>query len=43
LSAVHDELAEIERTIQTATDKHNEFLLELGVPLLPAGSAGSSD
>ena len=42
LSALNAELAEIETTIQTATAKHNEFLKELGLPLLPMGNAGSS-
>ena len=37
LSEVHAELTEIESTIQTATDKHNEFLKELGLPMLPGG------
>lgn len=37
LQAVHAELTEIEGTIQTATGKHNEFLKELGQPLLPTG------
>lgn len=35
LSAVHVELTEIERAIQAATIKHNDFLAELGLPLLP--------
>ena len=35
LAATHDALKEIESTIQTATAKHNEFLKELGMPLLP--------
>ena len=35
LAATHDALTEIERTIQTATAKHNAFLKELGKPLLP--------
>ena len=35
LQAIHAELTEIERTIQTATARHNEFLKELGMPLLP--------
>ncbi len=35
LSAVHDELVSLERTIKAATEKHNEFLKELGLPLLP--------
>ncbi len=42
LSAVHAELMEIESTIQTATGKHNEFLKELRIPLLPTGRVGSS-
>ena len=42
LSALNAELAEIETTIQTATAKHNEFLKELGLRLLPMGNAGSS-
>jgi type I restriction enzyme M protein len=35
LTATHDSLTEIEKTIQMATAKHNEFLKELGMPLLP--------
>jgi len=35
LTAIHAELTEIEGTIQTATAKHNAFLKELGLPLLP--------
>jgi len=42
LSALNAELAEIETTIQTATAKHNEFLKELGLALLPTGNGGSS-
>jgi type I restriction enzyme M protein len=42
LSAVHAELAEIQKTIEAATDKHNEFLEELGIPLLPIGNGGPS-
>jgi type I restriction enzyme M protein len=42
LQAIHLELTKIERTIQTATVKHNEFLKELGIPLLPTGHDGSS-
>lgn len=41
LSEIHAELTEIEGAIQTATGKHNEFLKELGVPLLPNGNVGS--
>jgi type I restriction enzyme M protein len=36
LTKTHGELVEIERAIQTATGKHNRFLKELGLPLLPA-------
>ncbi len=35
LAATHAELVEIEKTIRTATAKHNEFLKELGLPPLP--------
>lgn len=42
LSAIHNELTKIESTIQTATDKHNEFLKALGLPLLPTGDVGST-
>ena len=42
LAATHAELMEIESTIQTATGKHNEFLKELRIPLLPTGKVGSS-
>ena len=42
LAATHDELTKIESTIQTATARHNEFLKELGLPLLPTGDSGSS-
>jgi type I restriction enzyme M protein len=42
LSAIHAELTGIENAIQTATDRHNEFLKELGLPLLPTGNVGLS-
>ncbi|MCA3174871.1 MAG: type I restriction-modification system subunit M [Burkholderiales bacterium] len=42
LSAVHAELVEIQKTIETATVKHNEFLKELGLALLPIGNGGPS-
>ena len=42
LSALNAEMVEIENTIQTATAKHNEFLKELGLPLLPMGNGGAS-
>jgi type I restriction enzyme M protein len=35
LAAVHASMTDIERTIQTATDTHNAFLKELGLPPLP--------
>jgi type I restriction enzyme M protein len=41
LKKVHAELMEIEGAIQTATDKHNKFLKELGLPMLPTGNGGS--
>lgn len=41
MSLVHRELTEIESTIDAATAKHNEFLGELGLPLLPMGKVGS--
>jgi type I restriction enzyme M protein len=36
LAATHGELVEIEKTIRAATQKHNEFLIELGLPPLPS-------
>ena len=35
LAAVHDRLDEIEKEIEAARSKHNKFLAELGLPLLP--------
>ena len=35
LQATNAELVEIETAINTATGKHNDFLKELGLPLLP--------
>jgi type I restriction enzyme M protein len=35
LAATHGELVEIEKAIQNATLKHNEFLKDLGLPTLP--------
>lgn len=35
--AVHAQLVEIEGTIRKATAKHNDFLRELGLPVLPNG------
>lgn len=36
LTATHDRLVEIEASIQNAARKHNAFLRELGLPLLPS-------
>ena len=35
LTATHEKLLEIETAIETATQKHNRFLQELGLPELP--------
>ncbi|MXS82508.1 type I restriction-modification system subunit M [Nitrosomonas oligotropha] len=35
LALVHNELTELEKRIKENTGKHNEFLKELGLPLLP--------
>lgn len=35
LAAVHSELVALEQKISAATRRHNEFLAELGLPLLP--------
>ncbi len=35
LAATHADLLKIEQATQKATDKHNEYLKELGLPLLP--------
>jgi type I restriction enzyme M protein len=35
LAAVHSQLVSLEEQVKTAKDKHNEFLKELGLPLLP--------
>lgn len=37
LSATHAQLLQIENAIQSATDRHNTFLRELGIALLPTG------
>ncbi len=42
LAATHGELVEIESAIRKATDKHNEFLKELGLPPLPSADSNSS-
>lgn len=38
LETVNAELVDIEHSIQKATAKHNEFLKELGLPLLPSAN-----
>jgi type I restriction enzyme M protein len=38
LSAVNADLVSLEQKIDAATKKHNEFLKELGLPLLPDGA-----
>ena len=35
LAAVHTDLVDVEKRIVDATEKHNEFLKELGLPPLP--------
>ncbi|MDR0725081.1 MAG: type I restriction-modification system subunit M, partial [Prevotellaceae bacterium] len=35
LKAVNDELIDIEKKIAEATEKHNQYLKELGLPPLP--------
>ncbi len=35
LASTHDELVQIEKSIRSATEKHNGFLKELGLPPLP--------
>jgi type I restriction enzyme M protein len=42
LAATHDELVKIERDIREATNRHNKFLNELGLPPLPSSDLGSS-
>jgi type I restriction enzyme M protein len=42
LAATHAELVRLEGEIAKATAKHNEFLRELGLPLLPSVSLDAS-
>jgi type I restriction enzyme M protein len=42
LAATHRALVKIEESIQKATARHNEFLKELGLPLLPLPVIDSS-
>ena len=37
LSATHEELIKLDKQTREATEKHNAFLKELGLPLLPMG------
>jgi type I restriction enzyme M protein len=39
LAATHRELVNIEKAIRKATNKHNEFLKELGLSLLPSSDS----
>ncbi|MDU9391850.1 type I restriction-modification system subunit M [Pseudomonas sp. zfem002] len=39
---VHARLLNLEENIKSATDEHNKFLKELGLPLLPSNSSGAS-
>ncbi len=41
LETTHGELVKIEEAIRMKTAKHNEFLAELGLPLLPSASSDS--
>jgi type I restriction enzyme M protein len=41
LAATHSELVDLENTILRTTTKHNEFLKELGLPLLPSPDRNS--
>ncbi len=38
LATTHAELVQIEQQLQTAVAKHNEYLVELGLPPLPLGT-----
>lgn len=38
VAAVHSELVLLDKKIKTATERHNEFLKKLGLPLLPYGT-----
>ena len=40
LTALHTDLVNIEERIVNATNKHNQFLKELGLPPLPVGKQG---
>jgi type I restriction enzyme M protein len=40
LATTHRDFVQIEKKIQVATRKHNEFLKELGLPLIPHGETG---
>ena len=40
LTLTHNKLVEVERTISSAREKHNQFLKELGLPPLPGTQNG---
>jgi type I restriction enzyme M protein len=40
LATTHRDLVKIEQKIQVASRKHNEFLKDLGLPLIPQGETG---
>lgn len=42
LADTHRELVKIEGEIRTATEKHNEFLKELGLPPLPSAESNAT-
>jgi type I restriction enzyme M protein len=43
LAATHVDLVTMEESIRDATKKHNDFLKELGLPLLPSLDTKSSE
>ena len=43
LAAVHKNLVDAERAVRAATAKHNAFLKELGLPLLPSAETTLPD
>lgn len=42
LADVHKQLVDLDQDIRSATDEHNSYLKELGLPLLPGGSGATS-
>jgi len=43
LAATHAELVRLEGEIRTATARHNQFLKELGLPLLPSAAPAAEN